>query len=132
MIKKRSLALLILFSIITLGIYGLYWIHKLAKDVNAICEWDGKKTGGLLKYLFFGLITLGIYAWVWLFLLGDRLQDTAPRYGLTFKESGGIILLWYLLGSFIIVGPFVAMYIIIKNVNALAAEYNKKNTAAAV
>jgi heme/copper-type cytochrome/quinol oxidase subunit 2 len=119
--------LYILFSIITFGIYNLYWIYKLAKDVNVICKEDGKKTGGLLMYLFVGLITLGIYVWIWFFMLGDRLQDNAPRYGLNFKESGGTVLLWALLGSFIIVGPFIALHIIIKNTNALAEEYNKKD-----
>ncbi len=127
MIKKRGLARLVLLSIITLGIYSLYWIYKLAKDVNAICDGDGKKTGGLAKYFFLGIITLGIYDFIWLFMLGDRLQDNAPRYNLNFKESGGTILLWYILGSFIIVGPFIAMHIIIKNTNALAEEYNKKS-----
>ncbi|MDR1287133.1 MAG: DUF4234 domain-containing protein [Treponema sp.] len=131
MIRKRGLAGFILLSVITFGIYGLYWIYKLAKDVNSICEGDGKKTGGLLKYFLLGIITFGIYDLVWLYMLGDRLQDNAPRYGLAFKESGGAVLLWYILGSFIIVGPFIAFYIIIKNVNALADEYNKKNTAAA-
>jgi hypothetical protein len=126
MVKKRGLAGLILLSIVTLGIYGLYWIYKLAQDVNLICEGDGKKTSGLLKYLLFGIITFGIYNLIWLYMLGDRLQDNALRYSLTFKESGGTILLWYILGSFIIVGPFISMYIIIKNTNALADEYNKK------
>jgi hypothetical protein len=126
MIKKRGLAGLIILSIITLGIYGLYWIHKLAKDVNAICEGDGKKTGGLLKYLLLGLITFGIYDLVWLYMLGDRLQDNGPKYNLTLKESGGAVLLWYILGSFIIIGPFIALHIIIKNTNALADGYNKK------
>ncbi|GHV10663.1 hypothetical protein FACS189491_00610 [Spirochaetia bacterium] len=129
MIKKRGLAGLILLSIITFGIYGLYWIYKLARDVNSICDGDGKKTGGLLKYLLLGIITFGIYDFVWLYMLGDRLQDNAQKYGLSFKESGGAVLLWYLLGSIIIVGPFIAMYIIIKNTNALAEEFNKKITA---
>jgi hypothetical protein len=129
MIKKRGLASFILLSLITFGIYTLYWIYKLAKDVNLLCKDDGKKTGGLLKYLLLGLITFGIYNLIWMYMLGDRLQDNAPRYGLTFKESGGAVLLWYVLGSFIIIGPFIATYIIIKNVNALAEEYNKKNTA---
>ena len=43
MIRKRGLAGLIVLSIITFGIYGLYWIYRLAKDVNAMCEGDGKK-----------------------------------------------------------------------------------------
>jgi hypothetical protein len=127
MIKKRSLAGYIILSIVTLGIYGLYWIYKLARDMNTICEGDGKKTGGLLKCFFLGLITLGIYNWVWLFMLGDRLQDNAPRYGLTFKESGTEVLLWALLGACIIVGPFISLHIVIKNINALADEYNKKS-----
>ncbi|MDR2435117.1 MAG: DUF4234 domain-containing protein [Treponema sp.] len=128
MIKKRGLAGLVLLSIITLGIYGLYWIFKLAKDVNTICEGDGKKTGGLLKVLLLGIITLGIYDMVWLYMLGDRLQDNAPKYGLAFKESGGMVLLWYVLGAFIVVGPFIALYIIIKNTNALAEKYNKQHS----
>jgi len=98
----------------------------LAKDVNAICEGDGKKTSGLLKYFLLSLITIGIYSIVWVYMLGDRLQDNAQKYNLAFKESGGIITLWLLLGTLIVVGPFIALYIIIKNTNALADEYNKK------
>lgn len=126
MVKKRGLAGLILLSVITFGIYGLYWIFTLAKDVNAICDGDGKKTGGLLKYLLLGIITFGIYDLIWIYMLGDRLQENAQRYNATIKESGGTILLWYILGSFIIVGPFIALHIIIKNTNALADGYNKK------
>jgi hypothetical protein len=126
MVKKRGLVGLILLSIVTFGIYGLYWIHKLAKDVNLICEGDGRKTSGLLKYILLGIITFGIYDLIWAYMLGDRLQDNAYKYNLTIKESGGAILLWLVLGAFIIVGPFIALYIIIKNINALADEYNKK------
>jgi hypothetical protein len=128
MIRKRSLVLLIVFSFITFGIYGYYWIYKLAKDVNAICKGDGKKTGGLLKFLLLGIITFGIYILIWLYMLGDRLQDNGPKYNLTIKESGATVLLWYVLGSFIIVGPFIAFHIIIKNTNVLADEYNKKTS----
>ncbi|MDR2618880.1 MAG: DUF4234 domain-containing protein [Treponema sp.] len=125
MIKKRNYIAVILLTIITFGIYGLYFIHKLAKDMNTLCKGDGQKTRGLLFCFFIGLITLGIYNLVWLFMVGDRMQDNAPRYGLSFKESGGTILLWYILGSFIIVGPFIALHIVIKNINALAESYNR-------
>jgi hypothetical protein len=130
MIKKRSFIAVILLTTITLGIYGLYFIHKLAKDMNTLCEGDGKKTPGLLFWFFTGLITLGIYNLIWLFMLGDRMQDNAPRYGLSFKESGGTILLWYTLGSFIIAGPFIALHIVIKNINALAESRNNRAPAA--
>ncbi|MDR3334642.1 MAG: DUF4234 domain-containing protein [Treponema sp.] len=74
---------------------------------NLICDGDGKKTGGLLKYLLLGIITFGIYDLVWLYMLGDRLQDNAKKYNLSFKESGGTVLLWFLLGAFIVVQPFL-------------------------
>jgi len=126
MIKERGLAKVIILSIITFGIYAYYWIYKLAQDVNTICEGDGKQTSGLLKYILFGIITLGIYQLIWLYMLGDRLHDNAAKYNLTFKENGGTILLWLILGSIIVVGPIIALYIVIKNTNALANEYNKK------
>jgi hypothetical protein len=126
MIKKRGLASYILLSIITFGIYGWWRIHVLAKDINLMCDGDGKKTRGVLAYLFLGLITLGIYDLVWLYMVGDRLHDNAKQYNLAFKERGGTVLLWFLLGALIIVGPFIAMHIIFKNTNALADEYNKK------
>jgi hypothetical protein len=131
MIKKRSLVVVILLSIITFGIYGLYFIHKLAKDMNTICEGDGKHTRGLLFLFFIGLITGGIYDLIWLYGLGDRMQDNGPRYGLTIKESGTTILLWDILGALIVVGPFIALHIIVKNINALGEAYNTKNAGAA-
>jgi hypothetical protein len=124
-INNRSFLLFMLFSIITFGIYGLYWHYKFAKDVNTVCEGDGNHTRGLLACIFLGFITLGIYNLVWLYMVEDRMQDNAPRYGFNIKEGGGTILLWYILGSFIIVGPFIALYILIKNINALAIGYNK-------
>ena len=126
MIKQRSFVLTVVFMIITFGIYGLYWIYRLAKDTNLMCAGDGKKTTGLFLFMVLSFITAGIYSWVWYFMLGDRLQENAPRYGLNFKEGGGAILLWALLGSLIIVGPFISIYIITKNMNALAEAFNKK------
>jgi hypothetical protein len=126
MIKKRGLVSYILLSAITGGIYGWWRIHVLARDMNLMCGEDGKKTRGFLAFFFFGLITIGIYDLVWLYMVGDRLHDNAHRYDLAFKESGKTVLLWFLLGSLIIVGPFIAMHIIFKNTNALADEYNKK------
>jgi hypothetical protein len=126
MIQERGLGRYIIFSIITLSIYQLYWIYKIAKDVNVMCEGDGTRTSGLLKYFLLTLITFGIYHFFWLYVLEDRLQNNAPRYNLTCKEGGGTVLLWSTLGVFLIVGPFIALYIIIKNTNALAEAYNQR------
>ena len=129
-LREQSPAALILLVISNLGmlclcILGLLWLNTLTKKINAICEGDGKKTAGAVKFLLLGLITFGIYNLLWLYMLGERLQDNAQRYNLSFKESGAVVLLWFVPGMFIMVGPFITLYIIIKNTNALAVEYNK-------
>lgn len=42
MIKKRDIFLFILFNILTLGIYGIVVYCFIGKEVNKICEADGK------------------------------------------------------------------------------------------
>ena len=127
---EQSPAALILSVISNLGmlllcVLGLLWLNKLAEKINAICEGDGKKTAGAVKFLLLGIITFGIYNLLWLYMLGERLQDNARRHNLSFREGGGIILLWFVPGMFILVGPFIALYIIIKNTNALDVACNK-------
>ena len=121
--KKRSFVKWLVLSVVTLGIYNLYWIHKLAKDVNKICEGDGKKTSGLLQYILLGIVTLGIYDFAWLFMTADRMADIAPKYNAKVKGNSTVILL-----SLIFFSP-ITIYLIIENMNALVEEYNKKPLA---
>ena len=65
----RTLPKFIFFSIITFGIYPLFFMSDLAKDINRICKGDGKETAGVLKYIFFSIITLGIYSIYWYYAL---------------------------------------------------------------
>lgn len=124
--SNRSIITYILFNIITCGLYSLYFYYKLAEDVNIICNGDGQETAGLLKLILLSFVTCGIYNWYWHYALGNRLADNAGRYGLSFSENGTTILLWHLFGALVCgIGPFIAMWIIIKNTNALAMEYNR-------
>ena len=121
---NRSLIKYIVFSFITCGIYGFYFIYKLAQDMNIICAGDGEETPGLLVYILLCIVTCGIYQVYWLYKIGNRLQNNAPRYGLRFEENGVTILLWYVIGYITCgIGFYVAMYFIIRNINALASAY---------
>ena len=124
----RSLVLYIILAIVTCGIYSYYFLYAMARDVNIVCEGDGKKTPGLLAFILLSFITCGIYAIFWYYGLGNRLAANAPRYNMNFQENGTTILLWYLFGAFLCgIGPFVAMHILIKNTNALCYAYNRYN-----
>ena len=124
----RSLVVFILLNIVTCGIYSLFFIYALARDINVACAGDGRNTAGLIKLILLSFITCGIYDWIWYYSLGNRLASNAPRYGMNFQENGTTILLWRLVGMLLCgIGPLIAMNIIIKNTNMLCGAYNHQH-----
>ncbi len=122
---KRGMAKFVLFSIITLGIYSLYFYYAMARDLNTICEGDGNRTAGLIQLLLLSLVTCGIYYFYWYYKFANRVRDNGRRYGVVINEGGGTVLLWLLLGSLLCgVGYFVSLHIFIRNFNTLAMAYN--------
>lgn len=125
MIQQRSLVTYILLTIVTCGIYGIYFWYKYAEDMNIVCEGDGQNTQNYIIVILLSFVTCGIYSFIWYYGIGNRLAANAHRYGLQFQENGTTILLWELFGAFLCgIGPFVAMHIMIKNMNELAYCYN--------
>lgn len=125
---ERSLLLFVLLSLITLGLYGMWFIYQMSEDVNLACEGDGSYTSGFVPFLILSYVTLFIYVFFWCYKLGNRLHDNASRYGLQFKDTGSSILLWGTAGILLLlIGPFVAMYKLIRNTNQLCKAYNKVN-----
>lgn len=70
--KHRNIGLCIFFSIITCGIYGLYWMVSLTDESNE-CTGKGGTTGGMA--LLFSIITCGIYQIYWAYKMGDKLDQ---------------------------------------------------------
>ena len=58
------------FSIITFGIYGIYWMIKINDEVNTLAGETSATTGGMV--FLFSLITCGIYGLYWQFKMGER------------------------------------------------------------
>ena len=71
--ENRSLLLLILLSIFTLGIYALFFWYAYARDMNIVCAGDGRKTRGIIAQVVFSILTLGIYNLIWIYGAGDRI-----------------------------------------------------------
>lgn len=135
MVKEdRKLWKLVLLTIPTFGIYNIYFWFRFTRDLNEMNRED-KRIKNYILVWFLSLITLGIYRWVWLFYLEDRLQVTGERMGIRIKPGPSTVLSWHLFGRFILIGPFVADYYVIHNMNRLAKAYNlsiRKNTKVSV
>lgn len=125
----RSILVYIILSFVTCGIYGFYFVYSIARDLNIMCSGDGENTPGLAAYIALSIVTCGIYNLWWVYKIGNRLAANAPRYGMQFQENGTTVLMWYIIGILLCgLGPWIGMYIIIKNTNMLAAAYNNYAT----
>ncbi|MDE7330469.1 MAG: DUF4234 domain-containing protein [Clostridia bacterium] len=76
--KKRNVGLAVLFSIISFGIYAIYWFICLTNDSNTLNP-DEKTASGGLAFLF-TIISFGIYGWYWNYKLGKKLTGSGTLY----------------------------------------------------
>ncbi len=68
--KSRNIVLAIIFSIITFGLYHLYWLIVITDESNRLANKEWQTNG--LKALIFSIITFGLYAIYWSYKLGEN------------------------------------------------------------
>lgn len=90
-IKPRSLVTAILLSIITCGIYSIYWFVSLTNEMNKASGRANDTSGGAA--FLFGLVTCGIYYYFWSYQMGEKRDIVA-------KESGSSNILYLVLSLF--------------------------------
>lgn len=123
---NRGLLKFVLLSIITFGIYGIVVLSGISGDINLIASrYDGKKTVHYcLVYFVFSWLTLGIYPLVWYHGLSNRIGNELKRRNISYSFGAGTFWGWGVLGSLIIVGPFIYNYKLFKSMNLLSEDYN--------
>ncbi len=107
-IQSRDIAISIILSLVTCGIYGIYWLIRLADDLNIASCRTNEPSGGMVALLTF--VTCGIYGIYWAYKAGEKVAyiknrntgevDTscATLY-LIISLIGGSIVVWALIQS---------------------------------
>lgn len=95
MIKQRDIAVAIILSIVTCGIYGLYWFVCLNDDLNELTDREGT-SGGVA--LILSLVTCGIYTIYWMYKAGERVDELKSRRGKEAQYSGIVYMVLSLFG----------------------------------
>lgn len=128
---NRSMLKLILLSILTCGIYAIIFYTTLGEDINMIAtRRDGKKTMHYcLLFFLVAPLTLGIGAVVWMHKISNRIGEEARLRGIDTSFGAGSYWLWAVLGSFIIVGPFIYLHQLCKTMNQICENINLTNNA---
>lgn len=121
----RGLLKMIFLSIITLGIYGIVIWCRISDEINIVASRsDGKRTMNYLGMMMLNSITFGIFGFVWNHKFANRIGAELVRRGYDYKFGASSYWLWNVLGSFILVGPYVYTYKLMKSMNMLNASYN--------
>ena len=107
--------------------YRTNWMSTIGENINQIASRrDGKNTlHYCLVYFLLGPITCEIFSIVWLHSLSNRIGDEARARGIATDFGASTYWLWNVLGSLIIVGPFIYLHKLCKTMNALCENYNR-------
>lgn len=92
MVHGRGIGMAILFTILSCGIYGIYWMIKINDSVNILAENQKYTTGGMVFLL--SLVTCGIYALFWMYKMGENCDKIKGQDG----NSGILYLVLALFG----------------------------------
>lgn len=107
-LENRNIAFCIVLSLVTCGIYGLYWLYKIIEDLNAASKDPAPTSGGMAILLM--LITCNIYGWFWLYRAGQQMNQAKQQRNLPPDPNASII---YLVLA--IFGLNIVSYAIIQN-----------------
>lgn len=99
MIQKRNIAVCIILSIVTCGIYGIYWFICLNNDTNTASNTFG--TSGGMAFLL-TLVTCNIYGIYWSYKQGEKIDAAKMNRGILSSNSGVLYLILTLFGFSIV------------------------------
>ena len=122
---NRGLLKMIFLGLITFGIYNFVVMDKIVTELNvAASRYDGRRTMPLLSMSMLGSITFFIYPIVWIHGLCDRIGCELNRRGIDYKFGASTFWLWNVLGSLILVGPWVYTHKMMKAMNKINEDFN--------
>ena len=113
-IQQRNIVAYVLLTIVTCGLFGIYWFITLTDDANKISGHPEKMNG--VVSLLLAIVTCGIWYLVWAYNLGKAIDEAKTNRGLPASGAGGIYLILTLVGC-----GFIAEIMAQSELNKLAA-----------
>lgn len=99
LIKNRNIAMQVILSILTCGIYGLYWFITMTDESNILSD-EKTASGGMAVLLT--LVTCGIYSFYWNYKMGQKLNLAGRKYNKSISDNSVLYLVLSLLGLTIV------------------------------
>ena len=95
---KRGLGRMIIFGILTLGIYPVVIWSRLTTEVNMVASrYDGERSVSFFGMLLLAPLTCGIHSLVWMHKLCSRIGAELQRRNVSSTFGAKAFWLWYML-----------------------------------
>ena len=98
-LPERNIVVCILLSLITCGIYSIYWFIVMTDESNMVSD-DQTASGGTA--FLFTIITCGIYFYYWNYKMGQKLHQAGQKYNKPIGDNSIVYLLLSIFGLGII------------------------------
>ncbi len=123
----RQMWKLMLLNICTCGIYSILFFIPFSFDIDKVApKRDGGKTFNFLFAYLLALITGNIALWAWFYHITERVEEALAARGIDYSLGMSDFWGWYVLGSFILVGPFVYFHKLCTAMNLLCEDFNEQ------
>ena len=106
-VESRGIGMCIVLTLVTCGIYGIYWLYKLNNDLNYLTDDPEGTSGGMVILLT--LVTCGIYGWYWYYKMGIKVDQLKTQMG---QQASSSNILFLILGIF---GLGIVNYILMQS-----------------
>ncbi|MBR3622288.1 MAG: DUF4234 domain-containing protein [Selenomonadaceae bacterium] len=87
--EKKNIALAVVLSFVTCGIYGFYWLYTMTEDVHRLVGRQTTASGGLV--ILFSIVSCGIYLLYWFYKMGESITEAKEQRGMRVENSAGIL-----------------------------------------
>ncbi len=98
-IQEKDLAICVILSIITCGIYAIYWFITMTDDSKTL--YDDNTAGGALAFVY-TLLSCGIYSIYWNYKIGKRMYEAGKNAGVNISDNSVLYLILSIFGLSII------------------------------
>lgn len=94
-VPERNIIFALLLSLLTCGIYGLYWFITMTDESNKVSG-NTAPSGGMA--FLFSLLTCGIYTIFWNYKMGQKMYQAGKMHGKDISDNSVIYLILSLFG----------------------------------